>query len=77
MGRNRMHDYLPPPDQGSPASSPPVQGRYFMVCPLACWVGLPLIHQLAVQALYAQALADAVAAARPSRVEKDLLGFWN
>lgn len=75
MGRNRMFeaplDHVPQPPM------PSIAARHFAVCPMAWLQAMPWHQQQALGALYAMALAEALAVATPSRVERDLLGFWN
>jgi hypothetical protein len=59
----------PPEPQIGPAG--------FMICPLAVIQGIPIAHQSVQFALYQQAFELAIAMARPSIVERDLLGVWN
>ncbi len=71
MHRNRMAtepEYrLPQPPP------PPVSPVGFVFCPLCGPQGLTPCQQW----LYQEALAQAQAVARPSILERDLLGVWN
>jgi hypothetical protein len=49
----------------------------FVVCPLAIIQGLTGAQQLWQLAVYQLAFQQAQAMARPSIVERDLLGVWN
>jgi hypothetical protein len=59
------------------APEPQVGPAGFMICPLALTHGLPVAYQSIQFALYQQAMELAKAMARPSIVERDLLGVWN
>lgn len=69
MFHNRFRqDSVPAPQPSADA---------FLLCPVACLPGVNANQAQWQQALYQWALAEAVAVARPSLLERDLLGVWN
>jgi hypothetical protein len=76
MFRNRISTIMmePEPLRLPQPPAPPLNPRAFMLCPVA--VASPQHSQLQVW-LYQRAFELAQAAARPSILERDLLGVWN
>jgi hypothetical protein len=48
-----------------------------VLIPVGFWPGKSISHWQLSQALYQQAFQEAQAIARPSLVERDLMGVWN
>jgi hypothetical protein len=76
MFRNRLIQEVetlrlpqPPASAISPAA--------FILCPFGCAPVVNPVHWLCQQAVYRSALEEAQAVARPSILERDLLGVWN
>ncbi len=68
---NRYRFRLPSAPQPTPSAAA------FVLCPVACFPGVPPEFLLWQQALYQRALAEAQAVVRPSLPERDLLAVWN
>jgi hypothetical protein len=76
MKRKRILDgpgvyHLPQPP------APGISPQAFVLCPLVLVQGLTVEQWLWQQCLYHWALGQAQAVARPSLLERDLLGFYN
>jgi hypothetical protein len=69
MNRNRLTLPRPTPAAASPSA--------FVLYPLVCVPFASANQALWVEALYRQALEQALEVARPSLPERDLLGVWN
>jgi hypothetical protein len=57
--------------------APAVAPGGFMLCPVGAFPGLTLEQWLWQQHVYRLAFEEAVAVARPSILERDLLAVWN
>ncbi len=64
-----------PPPQPLPEGTPSPSA--FLLCPVVWFPPVPAAYGHWQQDLYQWALAQAQAVARPSIVERDLLGVWN
>ena len=74
MYRKRFSTMPPPPE---PAPTPTSCPSAFVLCPVVWFpAGSPAEEQWR-QDLYQWALAQAQTVARPSLLERDLLGVWN
>ena len=76
----RRHQFEPTEAPVSRLPRPPAPNpspNHFLVCPAALLQGLSAEEARMRQELYRLALAQAQAVARPSLVERDLLGVWN
>jgi hypothetical protein len=76
MSNSRLADYFREQMAPSQAQAIPAPGG-FMVCPSVLIAGLNPVQQFWQNALYQIAFEQALAAARPSLPERDLLGVWN
>jgi hypothetical protein len=56
---------------------PGITPEAFMICPIAMLAGQSQEQRMWQQWLYQQAFEQAQAVARPSLLERDLLGVWN
>ena len=61
----------------SPAAEAPLVPAGFMICPLAVVQAFPNIYQSMQFAIYQHAMELAKQMARPSILDRDLLGVWN
>jgi len=76
MARQRLPgegDVIRLPQPANPAPAPDA----FMLCPFGVSPSANPLQWLCQQALYRYALEQAQAVARPSILERDLLGVWN
>jgi hypothetical protein len=77
MHQHRFQHLLEHANQLPRAPEPQLSAAAFVVCPIVLMQAFPTIQQTFQYGLYQQALELAREMARPSIVERDLLGVWN
>lgn len=76
MSQNRLLEGSEPVRLPQPPP-PQVAADAFIMCPFGCAATANPVQWLCQQALYRWAFEQAQAVARPSILERDLLGVWN